>query len=199
MMAIMSSEPSRKQITHDRIVEVAARAIRRAGYHGVGVADIMKEAGLTHGGFYAHFGSREALLVEAMQHARRDTAQALNALVAQNIAQGMGRFAALVEAYLHDSQMASAECGCPVAALVGEMPRQGEAVLQEARESVRLLIDGVGRALPEGAEAALAPVVVATMVGTLQMARTLGGKAGKAVLASARKSLIDQYESGRSG
>jgi TetR/AcrR family transcriptional repressor of nem operon len=199
MMVIMSNEPSRKQITHDRIVEVAARAIRRAGYHGVGVADIMKEAGLTHGGFYAHFGSRDALLVEAMQHARRDTAQALNALVAENIGKGMGRFAALVEAYLDDRQMGGAECGCAVAALAGEMPRQGDAVLEEARESVRLLIDGVGRALPEGTEAALAPVVAATMVGALQLARTLGGKAGKAVLACTRKSLVDQYEPGRSG
>ena len=49
-----------KEATHERIVAAAARAIRRSGYHGTGVADIMKDAGLTHGGFYAHFGSREA-------------------------------------------------------------------------------------------------------------------------------------------
>ena len=62
----MSRTPnSRKQETHERIVDVAARAIRRHGYAGVGVADVMKEAGLTHGGFYAHFDSRDALLVEA--------------------------------------------------------------------------------------------------------------------------------------
>ena len=47
--------PTRKEATHERIVEVAARAIRRSGYDGTSVADIMKEAGLTHGGFYAHF------------------------------------------------------------------------------------------------------------------------------------------------
>jgi AcrR family transcriptional regulator len=51
----MDTPPGRKQLTHERIVETAARAIRRAGFQGVGVADIMKEAGLTHGGFYAHF------------------------------------------------------------------------------------------------------------------------------------------------
>ena len=67
----MSSAPTRKELSHERIVNVAARAIRRAGYRGVGVADIMKEAGLTHGGFYAHFSSRDALLVEAMQRAGR--------------------------------------------------------------------------------------------------------------------------------
>ena len=57
-MIIMSNAPTRKELSHERIVDVAARAIRRAGYRGVGVADIMKEAGLTHGGFYAHFAKR---------------------------------------------------------------------------------------------------------------------------------------------
>ena len=51
---------ARKEVTHERIVEVASRAIRRSGYDGTGVADIMKEAGLTHGGFYAHFASARA-------------------------------------------------------------------------------------------------------------------------------------------
>src|SRR6266487_3141873 len=56
----MSRTPnSRKEETHERIVDVAARAIRRHGYAGVGVADVMKEAGLTHGGFYAHLASLE--------------------------------------------------------------------------------------------------------------------------------------------
>src|SRR5216117_4522632 len=58
-----------KEATHDRIVEAAARAIRRSGYNGTGVADIMKDAGLTHGGFYAHFPSREAMLAEAADRA----------------------------------------------------------------------------------------------------------------------------------
>src|SRR5436190_910859 len=58
-----------KEATHDRIVEAAARAIRRSGYNGTGVADIMKSAGLTHGGFYAHFSSREAMLAEAADRA----------------------------------------------------------------------------------------------------------------------------------
>ncbi len=58
-----------KEATHERIVEAAARAIRRSGYNGTGVADIMKDAGLTHGGFYAHFASREAMLAEAADRA----------------------------------------------------------------------------------------------------------------------------------
>ena len=68
----MSIAPSKKELSHARIVDVAAKAIRRAGYRGVGVADIMKEAGLTHGGFYAHFESRDALVVEAMAKAGQE-------------------------------------------------------------------------------------------------------------------------------
>ena len=60
----MSAVPTRREATHERIVDAAARVLRRDGYAGVGVADVMKQAGLTHGGFYAHFGSRDALLVE---------------------------------------------------------------------------------------------------------------------------------------
>src|SRR5436305_11845220 len=74
MMTIMQKRSTRttqrrKDVTHDRIVDSAARAIRRSGYSGTGVADIMKDAGLTHGGFYAHFPSREAMLAEAADRA----------------------------------------------------------------------------------------------------------------------------------
>src|ERR671934_3165302 len=58
-----------KQETHDRIVRKASVRLREKGAHGIGVADLMKEAGLTHGGFYAHFDSREALVIEAFNYA----------------------------------------------------------------------------------------------------------------------------------
>ena len=62
-----------KDATHERIVAVAARAIRRSGYDGTGVADIMKEAGLTHGAFYSHFASREAMLASEWYRERLET------------------------------------------------------------------------------------------------------------------------------
>src|SRR3954454_22570441 len=71
-----------KEATHDRIVDAAARAIRRSGYNGTGVADIMKDAGLTHGGFYAHFPSREAMLAEAADRAGRETVAMMERIVA---------------------------------------------------------------------------------------------------------------------
>src|SRR5205085_7294997 len=71
-----------KDATHERIVSVAARAIRRSGYDGTGVSDIMKEAGLTHGAFYSHFPSREAMLAEAAQKACAESAAAAARFVA---------------------------------------------------------------------------------------------------------------------
>lgn len=196
MMRIMST-PSRKELSHERIVEVAARAIRRAGYRGVGVADMMKEAGLTHGGFYAHFPSRDALLVEALQRAGHDNRNALGEAIAQRQARGEGRFAALVNAYLHDSQLGNAEGGCVVAALASEMARQDEAVREESRRRIAGLIETVRAALAEQGDPAQAEVVAATMVGALQMARALGAKAGKTLLARTRESLIAQHETRR--
>ncbi|WP_439332407.1 TetR/AcrR family transcriptional regulator, partial [Pseudomonas viridiflava] len=87
----------RKADSHARIVEVAARAIRRTGYDGTGVADIMKEAGLTHGGFYAHFASRDALLAEAADHAGAQTV-ATSAQIASSVPPGQAAVA-LMQAY----------------------------------------------------------------------------------------------------
>ena len=165
MMSIMSNTPTRKELSHDRIVDVAARAIRRAGYRGVGVADIMKEAGLTHGGFYAHFASRDALLVEAMQRAGRDNHAALSLAIERRMAKGGTRFAALVWAYLHDSNLDRTDQGCVVAALASEMTRQDEAVRDEARRRVTELVALVGACLPASAALDEAAVVTATMVG----------------------------------
>lgn len=194
MTTIMSKAPTRKELSHARIVDVAARAIRRAGYRGVGVADIMKEAGLTHGGFYAHFDSRDALLVEAMQRAGQDSLASLSEAMERRLRKGGTRFSALVESYLHDAHIERTEDGCVIAALASEMTRQEVAVRDEARRRVAAMVDLVRSALPDGAEIAEADVVTATMVGALQLARTLGGKAGRDILARTRQALIERHD-----
>src|SRR4051794_23056726 len=103
----MSSAPSRKELTHERIVETAARAIRRGGFSGVGVADIMKEAGLTHGGFYAHFASRNALLVEALEKAGLDSANGMAELTPGKRGAGTSEFQQLVTRYLSEHHLDS--------------------------------------------------------------------------------------------
>jgi len=191
----MSRTPnSRKEETHERIVDAAARAIRRHGYAGVGVADVMKEAGLTHGGFYAHFDSRDALIVEALERAGRESGEAVSRAAERHAAKGVSAFRSFVETYLADHLLASLDTGCPVAALGCDMPRQSTAVREASAIRVQRLIAGVRATLPDAPRAA-ASVVAATLVGSLQLARALGDNAeGRAVLSAARKALIQQYD-----
>ena len=191
----MSRTPnSRKETTHERLVAVAARALRREGYAGVRVAEVMKEAGLTHGGFYAHFESRDALLVEALERASHERAETLLRVVQQRADTGISSFRSLVDTYLADRQITSPETGCPVAALACEMPRQAPMVRDASAVRVQRLIDAVRVTLP-GKHRAAASFVAGTLVGSLQLARALGDNAeGRALLATARKTLISRYD-----
>ncbi len=189
----MQAKPSRREITHDRIVETAARAIRRAGYQGVGVADIMKEAGLTHGGFYAHFPSRNALLVEAIERAGQDGSRHIARHMAERQAAGASEFRALVETYLSDAHLSNAEHGCPVAALCSEMPRQAPEVREASAQRVQGMVKLVKKALSCGNDAAM--VIASTMVGALQLARALGDNPqGRALLKANRQILLSQHD-----
>lgn len=186
----MKRVPTRsKEATHERIVAVAARAIRRSGYDGTSVADIMKEAGLTHGGFYAHFSSREAMLAEAADRAGAE-AIATSARVAATAppAQALQH---MMSAYLSKQHVENPETGCPVAALGSEMPRQAAEVRRAATRRIKEMIDGVTRHLPdwgqpEAHERAL--VLVSAMAGTLLLARAVDDpKLSDALLASTLK------------
>ena len=190
----MLKAQSRKELSHARIVDVASKAIRRAGYRGIGVADIMKEAGLTHGGFYAHFDSRDALVVEAMAKAGQENIASLLQATERRLTQGGTRFQALVETYLNAAHIERMEDGCVIAALSSEMTRQEDVVREEARRRVDAMVALVHSALPDGSEESEAAVVTATMVGALQLARTLGGKAGSALLAQTRRALIGRHQ-----
>ena len=163
-----------KEASHERIVSAAARAIRRSGYNGTGVADIMKEAGLTHGAFYAHFASREAMLAEAADRAGAESVAAAASVVAKVPPEKA--LASMLRAYLSREHVEHAELGCPVAALGSEMPRQAPEVRRAATRRIKEMIDLVARQSPDwgqpGAhERALA--TVATMVGALVLARAV--------------------------
>lgn len=191
----MHSAPTRKELTHERIVETAARAIRRGGFRGVGVAEIMKEAGLTHGGFYAHFPSRDALLAEALDQAGRDGHDRIARALAAPRPNGGSALRALVEGYLSEAHLRSTESGCPVAALVSEMPRQSPMVRKAAAQRVRGLVTLVEGALPSGAPKDSAIAIASQLVGALQLARALGDNAeGKALLAAARRSVLALHD-----
>src|SRR6058998_3297755 len=166
--------PSRKEVTHERIVGAAARAIRRSGYDGTGVADIMKKVGLTHGGFYSHFDSREAMLAEAADRAGAD-AVAASARIAGSAAPERA-LSELVRAYLSKAHLEAIETGCPVAALGSEMPRQAPEVRRAATGRIKEMIDLVARQSPDWGQPGAherALVTVATALGALVLARAV--------------------------
>jgi len=181
-----------KEATHERIVEVAARAIRRSGYNGTGVADIMKEAGLTHGGFYAHFPSREAMLAEAADRAGAETVAASTRIAAA--APPEQALQSLLRAYLSKAHVEGVERGCPIAALGSEMPRQSPEVRRAATRRIKEMIDVVARQSPEWGQSGAherALVTAATMVGTLLLARAVDDpKLSDALLKAALKHLV---------
>ncbi|WP_373921744.1 TetR/AcrR family transcriptional regulator [Undibacterium cyanobacteriorum] len=172
--AARSSTQSRKEASHERIVEVASRAIRRSGYDGTGVADIMKEAGLTHGGFYAHFPSRDALLAEA-----GDRAGAESVAIAAQIAAAAPPGEALrhiMQAYLSEEHMHLIETGCPVSALGSEMPRQAPEVRCVATLHIKEMIDLIARQMPDWGQSAAherAMLLLCSLIGTTIVSRAV--------------------------
>jgi AcrR family transcriptional regulator len=195
----MESAPaSRKQLTHDRILDTAARVLRDAGFQGVGVADIMNRAGLTHGGFYAHFPSRDALLAEALERAGQDSQARLQRSLDAGEAKAGNRFRALVDSYLSERHLRSPDSGCPVAALASEMPRQSEAVREAAATRVESLVRAVQATLDPEQPVEAAGLIASQMVGALQLARTLGDNArGRRHLAATRRFLLEQFDTPR--
>lgn len=165
---------SAKEASHERIVSAAARAIRRSGYAGTGVADIMKEAGLTHGAFYAHFASREAMLAEAAGRACAESAS-LAAEVAASVPPGQA-LASLLHTYLSREHLEQMEQGCPLVALGSETVRQAPEVRQVMTRHIKAMVDLVARQSPDWGQPGAherALVTVATMVGSLLLARAV--------------------------
>jgi len=163
-----------KAATHERIVDAAARAIRRSGYNGTGVADIMKAAGLTHGGFYAHFPSRDAMLAEAADRAGSEAVVLMERVAATVPPQQA--LQAMMQAYLSEDHVKSIETGCATAALGSEMPRQAPEVRRAATRRIKEMVDLVARHSNDWGQSGAheqALVAVSTMVGALVLARAV--------------------------
>lgn len=165
---------SKKEETRERILRAAARAIRKHGYEGVGVADVMKEAGLTHGGFYAHFKSRDALLAAAAEQEGVESSEYLSRAIAA--ATPGQELMALVDAYLSDGHVAAPEQGCAIAAAGTEVPRQQADVRRVARRRIKDIIGLIERQFPEWGKRAAhdkAMAIAATLVGSVVLARAV--------------------------
>jgi len=175
----------------EKIVSVASAALRAGGASRVGVEEVMASAGLTHGAFYAHFSSKDALVRTALEYAGNQTlerfSKQLEGVPTDN------RFNATVAAYLSPQHASHPEAGCPVASLGPEVARMGGRTKRVLAEGVRRRLEWMRSLLPERLRGAREDDVLmgslACMVGAIVLARILGGEESEAVLESTLKFL----------
>jgi TetR/AcrR family transcriptional repressor of nem operon len=174
--------------TRRKIVEAASRLFRAQGVAEIGVADAMGALGLTVGGFYKHFASKEALVVEAIEAASLETTAALSDAPAAH-----GRRAAL-ERYLSDAHIANPAYGCPVAALAGEAAHGAEAERGAMRRAVERSLAMLGFARGKGERERRRMLVdFSTAVGAVVLARALKGvETGDELIAAVRAELLGE-------
>jgi TetR/AcrR family transcriptional repressor of nem operon len=163
--------------TRQRIVEAASRLFRARGLDAVSVADVMSSLGLTVGGFYRHFDSKEALVIEAI------------AFSSEQSTSRKGSAEQLIDGYLSMAHRDERARGCPVAALCSEAPKQGRPVQKAFGRAVADLVCAIQAAVP-GCDRERAVSTAAEMVGALMLARaTPDEKLAREILETAKSAI----------
>ncbi len=169
----MGTSQAAKAASHDRILDIAAARIRRDGIGSLAVAELMKEAGLTHGGFYRHFDSREQLVAEAAQRA---LTQGSEWTMASAKLGGQRGFTALVDGYLSTWHRDHPESGCGVAGVAADAARAGGpargSYTRQVKECLAVLADLIGNPDRQIGERE-AVLTLSVLVGAISMARAV--------------------------
>src|SRR6201992_3101649 len=183
-----------KQETHARIVRKASVRLREKGAHGIGVADLMKEAGLTHGGFYAHFDSREALVIEAFNYAM-DRSTAHWRKTAEQIPADKP-VSNIIESYRTAQHRDDPGHGCAVPTLGAEIARESLKTRRAFAAKLEQMIDALASVIPDVPPKAArkqAIAILGTMMGTVVMSRIAGsGEFSDEILTAGREALLDR-------
>lgn len=178
--------------THARIVKKASVRIREKGAHGIGVADLMKDAGLTHGGFYAHFDSREALVIEAFAYAMDRATERWRKLAETTPPEK--RMATIVENYLTPLHRDDPGHGCAVTALGAEIARESPKTRKAFAAKLEQMVDMLAEQIPDVPRKAArkqALATLSTMVGTVVLARIAGsGELSDEILGAGRDAAL---------
>ena len=191
----MRYQSGHKAEIHQKIVKDASRRVRAEGITGAAVSAVMRDAGLTHGGFYKHFESKDELLIQSLGEAFQDIAERLAHAAEQS--QPGTAWQAIVKAYLSREHCDHAECGCPVAALAPELARADKAIKapiagELIKYKTRMLPWMPGRTAADKERAFFA--IFSTMIGAIAIARILPDQAARArVLAAARDFLLGSF------
>jgi TetR/AcrR family transcriptional repressor of nem operon len=176
-----------KDKTRALVVEAAALRICGGGLDALGVASIMAEAGLTHGGFYAHFRSRDALMAAAVTRLFDKACDTLGRFEQKYGEQALERY---VDFYLSARHRDDVTAGCPIPALSAEARRAAPEVQAAFEAGLEKLADQVGRLIPKGGRRA-GLALLGEMAGVLNVARTMGDlKQSADLLASKRKAIV---------
>jgi len=164
------------------IIDTASRVFRERGVDGVGVADLMKEAGFTHGGFYNHFKSKDALAAEACAAVLSRAAEDMAGVIAVDADDRNGSFRAFLESYLSPMHRDDSRQGCPIPAMATDASRQGDQMQAAYAEGIETFIRtmsayfagrGESSGRPDTARAS-AIGLLTHLVGTLALARGVG-------------------------
>lgn len=187
----MRYDAEHKQKTRAKVLEVAAKAIRTDGPERIGVAGVMAEAGLTHGGFYAHFKSKDELVAAAIEQMFEESrARLKHEMDGRSAAEGLSAY---IDFYLSKKHRDARGAGCPVAALSSDLPRLPDETRAVFAEGARRLSDALAvkfRAMGRAEPNALAHSTVSEMVGALSLARVeTDAKRSDAILADSRRAL----------
>ncbi len=169
-----SRRTEQKEQTHQRIVAAAARRFREEGLDGAGVQRIMEEAGLTHGGFYTHFGSKADLTAEAVTLAIKTAHE--QGLEGADFLHGPGGTRRMLEVYLNRAHRDNPGAGCPLPSTSADVARAAPAVRRAYATELRKIIESLERRLedPEDEEAHQRAVgALALCVGGLLLARAV--------------------------
>jgi TetR/AcrR family transcriptional repressor of nem operon len=188
----MGHSRENKAESHDRIVKTAAARFREAGIEGLGVADLMKEAGLTHGGFYRHFGSREELVAEAVERALQDGGQAVAAIENSRLPPS-AVLALLVDAYLSAAHRDNLATSCAVTTLAGDVARSNERARTAYTSQVDSYLQMLTRLITadkQKSRRSKAIAALSTLVGAVSMSRAVNDqKLSREILKSAADEL----------
>jgi len=160
----MKVSAEKKAQHREAILAVAGRLLREKGPSGVGVAEVMAGAGMTHGGFYGHFASREGLAAEALTLALSETTDYLTKALSEG---GLDEFAAR---YLHSAHLDEVARGCPIAATATDIPRQPALIREAFAKGLRDYFDA---GIPPDGNRAATLARMSALIGTLILARAV--------------------------
>lgn len=184
----MGHSQAEKAQSRERILAEAARQVRDGGLESVSVGTLMKSVGLTHGGFYGHFESREALLVEALERALLEGEARAGANGAP------ATFSGIVRSYLSRTHRDTRDSGCAVAALVSDVARADAASRDVMAEHIESFIETVARSL--GGDDERAVLAVSAMVGALTLSRVVVDPARSNAILKGVRDQLDRLEAG---